>query len=417
MDEEPAETLAAPSTGIDSVRASFAIRWDPGAHQGDSGARKVTGRLGNAVVLADVSTTSIRPSASEQGDLMLQDVLDSLEDYALGDDMIVVGEPDPLCLVTLQARLDPPVVDVITIDTVSALQTVSYGGLLGVTDEVLHLATLALGAACPERAFGPIAYGDLVGAGVVRLQGPGLPTFDLPILPRPQLGSWGPGPSAQDLSADPQTIFGHLLSSRRLLMWVDRFQLRFARGEWSEAIVAFEAATEAGIWTVFEYLLIDHGWGKGDLDGSAMPGNAKSAQAAVQAHLGGDWTPVRDDFARLWDMRNRALHRSEYMTHGDVQEAVGLGESFRAMVQAQLSRAAVARKHPVSAYLIGDDAEAALGPAVFEVISRAIDGARVDDHRHLNDCVHPDDRRTARAGECPIRSDALWTSKASERNS
>ena len=252
--------------------------------------------------------TRLRPSLSEDGNLALDVVLDSLDDFQMRDSFVTVDEPDPLCLLAVNLECEEPLDDILTAGTETSQPTVSWNGLLRLTDEILHLATLALGDVAPEHTYGQLAYADLVGAGVLRLSDPDGHPVDLPILPRPQLGSWQPGSDA-DVKADKEqeevrAVFGDLRSSRRLLAWSSRFALRRARGEWAEAIVALKAAVEAAMWAILEGVLIDYGWESTDLTGKDVPGNAKAAIAALQSHLGGNWTLVRDDFAALWVLRN-----------------------------------------------------------------------------------------------------------------
>lgn len=390
--------------GISELRAAFAIRWDPfPSRPRGAVARQVVGRLGDSVLSGEVSATSLRPARSEDGDLVLPEVVRAFDGF--GVELIAVDEPDPLCLIMVTLTADAPAEGVLTNGGEASLLTVSWSGLLRLTDEILHLVTVVLDEVAGERFIGPLAYGDLVGAGVLRLSTSVKDPVDLPIVPRPQLGSWQAG-SGSD--GDVATVFGDSLHNRRLLAWASRYSLRRARGEWAEAVVAFEAAIEAGMWAVLESLLIDHGWQAEHLTRGDVPGNAKAALSALQAHLGGNWTPARDDFAQLWGMRNRALHRSEEMTESDVDAAARRGESFGRMVAQRLGHAEVARKHPVTTYLFSADSSQTLSAQVYGVVSSALQDVTIDELRQLNNQKHPNDRRTTTANECPQKADTVW---------
>lgn len=387
-------------------RAAFAIRWDPLGDHEQARLRDTTGRLGMIPIAAEVGVAVIRVAAMPNDGLMaIPEVLESLNGFRIADELASADEPDPLCLVTVRGHAESSINDVIS--SGDHEDVIHWDGLLRLTDEILHLASNVLGSLAGGHAMGPLAYGDLVGAGVLRLGDPEAEFMDLPLLSRPQLGSWRPSAPSDEVG---EPVRMNLLSGRRLLRWSSRFDLRFARGEWAEAVVACEAASEAGMWAILDALLIDHGWSSSDLEGADVPGNAKTLIAALQAHLGGNWTLVRDDLAELWKLRNLALHRSEYIEEADANRARNLAGSITRMVNQRLRDPTVARRHPAATYLYNAESAEVLGISHRGRIAEAVVGVSVHDVRYLNDASGRGPRLTQRANECPAHGTSVWSS-------
>ncbi|MFF3327865.1 hypothetical protein [Streptomyces sp. NPDC002889] len=167
--------------------------------------------------------------------------------------------------------------------------------------------------------------------------------------------------------------------------WDARFSHRLSRGEWAEAVVAYEASQEQLLWHVFEAILIDHNWRRSDFEVQDLPGNSSSVLSAIQAHLGGSsrvWEPAKDAFAKIWRTRNDIIHRSIEVDSKVVTDLMGVGHLA---IDERLKDPKVAARHPLTSWLHVPNADFPLGPKIEEAARRILSSTRILDTREVND--------------------------------
>ncbi len=384
------------------MRATFAVRWSPGMSPGEHISASVGSALSGEPVAARVVLQVIRPANGNHETMMLSHVAEMVTGsgpmHPLIADLATGSWDEPLCLATVMCEL-PRVADVIWDSADGEPFTVSYSGLSRMGDLALDLTSEAmrvmLNATDSPGLVGPLCRADLVGAGAFRFGVDHDQEYVLPLLPHTPIGSWGTSSPGRELTEEGGGLFiaaedfsNSLSNIRRLRSWDARFSHRLSRGEWAEAVVAYEASQEQLLWHVFEAILIDHNWRRSDFETQDLPGNSSSVLSAIQAHLGGSsrvWEPAKDAFAKIWRTRNDVIHRSIEVDSKVVTDLMGVGHLIKAAIDERLKDPKVAARHPLASWLHVPNADFPLGSKIEEAARRLLSSARILDTREVND--------------------------------
>ncbi|MGK5694284.1 hypothetical protein ACSNOJ_15505 [Streptomyces sp. URMC 128] len=305
---------------------------------------------------------------------------------------------EPLCLVTVMCEL-PSVSDVIYDSGDEAPFQVSYSGLGRIGDLALDLASeamrVALDATNSPGAVGPLCRADLVGAGAFKFGTDGGKEYMLPLLPSPQIGSWGvnsPGRKLTEkggklliVAEDFSNVFSNI---RRLRSWDVRFSHRLSRGEWTEAVVAYEASQEQLLWHVLDAILVDHNWRRSDFETQDLPNNSSTVFSAVQAHLGGSsklWDPAKEAFVKIWTARNDVIHRGIDVDSKVVTDLMDVGHLIKSAIDERLKDPKIAARHPLAAWLHVPSAVFPLGSQAEQAARQLLTSKGILDTRDVND--------------------------------
>ncbi|MFJ3667758.1 hypothetical protein ACIPSE_15030 [Streptomyces sp. NPDC090106] len=175
---------------------------------------------------------------------------------------------------------------------------------------------------------------------------------------------------------------------RRLRSWDARFFHRLSRGEWAEAVVAYEASQEQLLWHVLDAILVDHNWRRSDFGIQNLPGNSSSAFSAIQAHLGGSsklWDPAREAFTKIWAARNDVIHRGVEVDSKVVSDLMAVGYLIKSAIDERLKDPKVAARHPLTAWLHVPKPDFPLSSTVEEAACKILTSSGILDTRDVND--------------------------------
>ncbi|MGW4619537.1 hypothetical protein [Streptomyces sp. NPDC004592] len=305
---------------------------------------------------------------------------------------------EPLCLVTVMCEL-PKVSDIIWTSGDEEPFTVSYSGLSRIGDLALDLASeamrIALDATDSPGTVGPLCRADLVGAGAFKFGTEGEKEYVLPFLPSAQIGSLGINSPGRVLSEEGGELlivaedFGNIFANiRRLKSWDIRFSHRLARGEWAEAVVAYEASQEQLLWHVLDAILVDHNWRRSDFATQDLPGNSSTVFSAIQAHLGGSsklWDPAKEAFVKIWAARNNVIHRGVEVDSKVLTDLLDVGHLIKSAIDDRLRDPKVAARHPLTTWLHVPKSDFPLGSTVEQAARKLLTSGGILDTRDVND--------------------------------
>lgn len=392
------------STLVGSIVAAFVIRWTCGREDGVS--LDLVDRFEGSFVRAHAASMPLEGGAPEQQlEYAVLSAVPRALRTAIPDLHDLLEESDtvqPLSLIAVSLSFNEP------LDSLLTNSSVSWRRLSVITDLVLHIASRALKEWSLGRPMGPLSRGNLVGSGLLVPCGTdGTALISLPIFQHPDLGSWSPAlpaPTESDsvLRALPANI-------RRLYMWSDRYDLRRARGEWSDAVVALQAAQEQFVHSLAQTLLSDHGWRRSDIEASnGSLSNHMQTLSLIQHHLGGDWKTVRSDQQVIWSARNAVIHGAEAVDEEGLKALSTKQQSFFELLQSRLSLAQIARTHPVTCTLFAHPHSfAVLGEGVVSYIMAELDRHSIEDTLDIVDHLNSPARLSDDPRSCE-KSQIAW---------
>lgn len=289
-----------------------------------------------------------------------------------------------------------PLGDVFGVDN-DGCKTLSLGSFGKLADmilltgsEVLHELTQGSADAWipPEVGVGNLTQGDLVGAAVVQVALPWeREPLVLPISPCAPLGVWGAAvPKTVTDSASVDILqAGSTDSSRRLSVWIKRVQRHQALGQFSEAVVALEAAAEQWLRFMIDVTMVEHGFKAAQIEAMAVATNARMLHSGLQAHFGGnagEWrNAYHDSFKPLWELRNRAIHSAVELSHDDFINAIFWKREYCTAVGELITRSST--RHDLAKCVIDEGFEREVPKTLQNVLSEL--GHR--DFRACNDLV------------------------------
>ncbi|MFD6293983.1 hypothetical protein ACFWFU_04020 [Streptomyces sp. NPDC060235] len=387
---------------LTTMWAYFAARWSPGLSAGEHISASVGSVLGKEPVVARVAFQVVKPASGDHETTMIAPLAEAVtgedEIHPLIADLASGSWEEPLCLVTVMCEL-PQVNDVLWLSDGDGLPEVSYSGLSRIGDLALDLTSEAMRAALDATsspgAGGPLCRADLVGAGAFKFGTDRGKEYVLPFLPSSQVGSWGINTNGRVLTEEGGDLlvvaedFSNIYSNiRRLRSWDVRFFHRLSRGEWAEAVVAYEASQEQLLWHILDAILIDHNWRYSDFETQDLPGNSSSVFSAVQAHLGGSsklWDPAREAFSKIWIARNDVIHRGAEADSKVVTDLMAVGHLIKDAIDERLKDPKVAARHPLTTWLHTPKTDFPLGSRVEEAARQLLTTSGILDTRVVND--------------------------------
>jgi hypothetical protein len=240
-----------------------------------------------------------------------------------------------------------------------------------------------------------LCHGDLVGDGVMRVYVPSTEEAWYQRIPaRPAVGAPSLDSAPPTTEVDGVAYAGVALGDMSITLrtmgdWFSTHLVRRSRGEWSEAVVAGEAAFERMLWHTLTLVLLDHGWTSSHFERlEAERPSVFSVLKCLRSHLGGageDWVAAHEHLRRVWEARNDVVHRGLEATEAvarDAQEGPG---QVVGMIERRFDTTSVAKRHPLAASMIlgSERADAFLGAGVSARLLDRLDVGRINDLRTL----------------------------------
>lgn len=400
-DGDPVDEGVSPTSPVPvaSIAAVFAIRWTCDRDEGVS--TDVVDRFEDVLFSAHVTSVPLRAPEQEVEFTALPQVSKALRSAFLGlADLLAESlAAQPTSLMSVSISFDHALE---TLISNKSTLVVSYHRLSDVIDLVLYTASRALKKWSKGRPMGPISRANLVGSGLlVPISTAGDALLSLPIFQHPDLGTWSPASPAQSES-DGDFLTPVPANLRRLYMWTDRYDLRRARGEWSEALVALQASQEQFVHGVAQTLLLDHGWRAADFNSAAdLLNNHMQTLSLIQHHLGGDWKAVRSDQSAIWQARNAVIHSAEPVSEKSLKQVATKTRSLIELLQSRLGMPRIAHAHPLTCtmYLL-EGAEGLIGSEVVRFLMSQLDMHPIQDTIDVLDFLTAPPRSSGNPRQC-----------------